>query len=113
MIFTLYALAEFSWEYISVSVKDQFCPPTGEEVTVIAPWWLAVPVQKTVDSEVTSITNPLQHLMFYGITGGNYTYPQVQVADQFLAQTLTLGDPAWTLGVPTLKLSWDGPYNYP
>ena len=51
--------------------------------------------------------------MFYGITGGNYTYPQVQVADQFLAQTLTLGDPAWTLGVPTLKLSWNGSYNYP
>jgi hypothetical protein len=113
LIFTLYALAELSSEYISVSVKDQFCPPTGEEVTITAPWWLAVAVQKTVDSEVTSIMNRLQHLMCYGITGGNHTYLQAQVADQFLAQTLTLGDPAWTLGVPTLNLSWDGPYNYP
>ena len=107
--FSVYEVLETSWEPIPVWVQDQFGPPTGEEVTVWSPYYFAVPVQKTVDSEVTAITNPLQHLVFYEIMGAEVSYPQVQVADQFLAQTLTLGEPAHMLGVPSLKLWWEGP----
>ena len=92
---------------IPATVKDQFCPHMGEEVTVyFTGLHLAVPVQITVDGEVTPIRNPLQHLVDYLVTGGNYSYPQVQVADQFLAQTLTLGEPVRALWVPSLKLDW-------
>jgi hypothetical protein len=91
---------------IPVVVKDQFCPPEGEAVTVWSAVEFFVPVQKTVGSEVTPITNPLAHLVFYEITGAQVSYPEVQVADQFLAQNLTLGLPAEMLGVPTLKLDF-------
>ena len=91
---------------IPVVVKDQFCPPEGEPVMVWSAVQFFVPVQKTVGSEVTPITNPLAHLLFYGITGAQVSYPEVQVANQFLAQTLTLGEPANKLGVPTLKLDF-------
>jgi hypothetical protein len=118
--FSVYGVVDSSWEPISVWVHDQFCPPpvppsppTGEEITVGVPHMFAVPVQKTVDSEVTAITNPLQHVLFYEITGAEFSYPQVQVADQFLAQTFTLGTPASMLGVPSLKTSWDGPFPWP
>jgi len=91
---------------IPVVVKDQFCPPEGEAVTVWSAVEFFVPVQKTVGSEVTPITNPLAHLVFYEITGAQVSYPEVQVANQFLAQNITLGKPANKLGVPTLKLDF-------
>jgi len=111
--FSVYFVQEIMWEPISVWVKDQFHPPNGgggEEVMVWAPYLFAVPVQKTMDSEVTPITNPLQHILFYDISGVEVTYPQVQVADQFLAQTLQLGNPAEMLGVPSLKTWYEGPF---
>ena len=86
-------------------VKDEFCPPTGEQVTVGPPIWFAVPVRKTVGTAVFPITNPLTHLVFYAISGAAYSNPSVLVDDQFHGQSLTLGEPAYLLGVPSLKLS--------
>ncbi len=93
-----------------VWVKDEFCSPSGEQVTVQNPIALAVPVRKTIGSEVTEITNQLTHLVFYSITGAQESWPWVLVDDQFLSQNLTLGEPAWMLGVPSLKLlAWPSP----
>jgi hypothetical protein len=54
---------------------------------------------------VFPITNPLTHLVFYAISGAAYSNPSVLVDDQFHGQSLTLGEPAYLLGVPSLKLS--------
>ena len=115
--FAVYQVKEIMWDERNVFIHDQFCPPPvppsppiGEEVTVWEPYLFAVPVQKTVDSEITPITNPLQHILFYDLTGAEYSYPQVQVADQFLEQTLMLDVPAFMLGVPSLKIWRDGPF---
>jgi Divergent InlB B-repeat domain len=103
--FLLYAVGA-PYEPTGVAVKDQFCPG-GETVSVGMPMMFGVPVQKTVGSEVTDIKNPLTHLVFYGITGAQCTWPWVLTNDQFLlGQNLTLGDPAGMLGVPSLKLEF-------
>ncbi|MDH4300020.1 MAG: hypothetical protein OEV54_05205, partial [Dehalococcoidia bacterium] len=88
-----------------VWVKDQFITnPSGDQVSTWEPHWFAVPAKKTVGTEVTDITNPLTHVVFYSLTGADYSWPSVQVDDQFLTQNLTLGAPAVMLGVPSLKL---------
>ena len=98
----------------TVLVRDEFSSPTGapDSVTVLEPYSFAVPVRKTVGTEVTDIKNPLTHLVFYHIIDAEESWPGVQVDDQFLTQNLTLGDPAWMLGVPSLKLNFipQGPY---
>jgi hypothetical protein len=91
-------------------VKDEFCLPAGEQVTVGPPVLLAVPVRKTHGTAVIDIKNPLTHLVFYGITGAEIARDWVLTNDQFLSgQNLTLGNSAYMLGVPSVKLSAEGP----
>lgn len=104
--FLIYTVDPGLYEPTPVWVKDQFCPPTGEPVTVLGPALLAVPVQKTNGLVVTPITNPLTHLVFYEISGAQYSYLEVLVQDQFLGQELHLGIPATMLVVPSLKLEF-------
>jgi len=104
--FLAYLVLQGPYLETPASVKDEFCPPEGEAVTVWSPVEFFVPVQKTHGAEVTDIKNPLAHLVFYEITGAQVSYPEVQVANQFFAKNLTLGEPANKLGVPTLKLDF-------
>jgi hypothetical protein len=107
--FLVYLVAPGPYLETPASVKDEFCPPEGEPVTVWSPIELFVPVQKTVvdTGEVTPIKNPLTHLLFYEITGAQVSKDWVLTQNQFLAQNLTLlGEPANKLGVPTLKLDF-------
>ena len=85
-----------------IGLADQF-GPEPDWVTVTEPVFFANPVQKDNKGIVTEIENPAAHLVFYKITGV-VSYPQVQVVDQFVEQTLYLGDP-YMLAVPSAKLS--------
>jgi len=104
--FLLYAVQPGPYEPTGVWVKDQFSSPTGDSVTVGPPLWFGVPVEKTHDTNVIQIKNPLTHLVFYGLGGAEVSYPKVQAADQFHTQNLTLGLPVYMLGVPSLKLEF-------
>jgi len=92
-------------EPIPVWVRDQFSPPSGGLVGVADPIYFAVPAEKTVGFDVTYITNPLTHLVFYDILGAEWPCPSVLVEDQFHEHTPILGASAYMLGVPSLKLS--------
>ena len=92
---------------VSVGLKDEF----GNDPSAVVGQAIlfANPVQKTLGTTVTNITHPDEHLVFYGISGCNASYQQVNVVNQFNAQTQTLNlgdDPAVLLGVPSEKLSF-------
>lgn len=113
--FSLYVVEPGPSLETSVSVKDQFTGEYYEMVTVTVPQLLAVPVKKTVGPDVTPITNPLTHVLFYNILGAEFDIDLVQVVDQFheMGWILPLGEPAYMLGVPSLKIWWDGPFPIP
>jgi hypothetical protein len=108
--FSLYYVEEWDWyEPIPVSLKDQFTGEEYESATVMEPHLLAVPVEKTVGPEVTPITNPLTHVLFYKLVDTVFSVPSVVVVDQFHDEewSLPLDGPSYMLGVPSLKIWWE------
>jgi len=104
--FLLYEVIEGPYfEDVVVGLNDQFSDIA--EGMVVAPRYFANPVQKTDDTGmVTEIVNTEAHLVFYEIIGGQYSYPQLLVVNQFGEQTFELGNPIF-LAAPSQKISWD------
>lgn len=92
---------------ITVNLNDQF---KEETVVVYEPIYFANPVQKTLNSEVTEIQNPDNHLVFYTIEGEPF-YKMTQTVDQFGEWTLYLDDPE-LLALPSQKLAWEQPFDH-
>jgi hypothetical protein len=86
---------------IVATLDDQFV--TGDEVQVLNAVWFCNPVQKTVGTGVTPITEPLNHLTLYPISVKE-TAParRVLISNQFGDQTITVTAPR-LLAVPTEK----------
>ncbi len=84
----------------SVTLSDQFL--AGDTRTVGAPVRFCNPVQKTFNSETTSITNLNAHLTMYALSPASGPSWTVNIANQFGNQTLSV-DPSTILAVPTQK----------
>jgi hypothetical protein len=84
-----------------VILHDQF---GSEGATVWAPILFANPVEKEHATDVTLISNPWEHLLFYEITGTEIDYDTVTVVNQFGPPTLGPFWAAEALAVPSLKL---------
>ena len=90
---------------ISVGLNDQF---SDEEVwfSLGQPIFFANPVQKVVDWDIiTPIENPEAHLVFYDISGQIYSYPPIQVFNQFGLQSYPVVWGPYYLATPSVKLS--------
>jgi hypothetical protein len=109
--FLVYEVMDWDNEPVEVIVDlwDQFTL-YNEGVGVYAPSLFATPVQKIHGSEVADIKNPDDHLLFYGINGGDFYLPELQIVNQFGPQSLTVDEadfPIPILGVPSVKISWE------
>ena len=88
---------------LTVGLNDQF--GYGEFVPG-QPVFFANPVQKVVDWDIiTPIENPEAHLVFYEIQGQIYSYPPIQVANQFGLQSYPVVWGPYIMAVPSVKLS--------
>lgn len=99
-------------EPVQVLLVDQFNWPEGEIVWRYEPEFFAIPVQKTDAGGTTAIKGD-EHLVFYGITGGEFYWYDLPINNQFGPQSLYV----WqsfedVLGVPSQKIYWEGPYPY-
>jgi hypothetical protein len=109
--FLVYEVIDWDNEPVEVIVDlwDQFTL-YNDDVGVYAPSLFATPVQKTHGSEVADIKNPDDHLLFYGINGGDFYLPELQIVNQFGPQSLTVDEtdfPIPILGVPSIKTAWE------
>ncbi len=87
---------------LTVGLNDQF---GHGEFAPGMPIYFANPVMKVVDHDViTPIENPEAHLVFYEILGQPYSYPPIQVTNQFGAMTSEVWGP-YLMAVPSVKLS--------
>jgi hypothetical protein len=90
-----------------VYLWDQF---TEQYANVYYPEFFAIPAQKIHGDVLTPIKDD-GHLVFYGITGGEFYTDDLPVVNQFGEQFLNVyqgeGD---FLGVPSDKIGWDGPW---
>jgi hypothetical protein len=90
---------------LSVGLNDQFgyeefVAPLGQAI------FFANPVQKVVDWDIiTPIENPEAHLVFYEILGQPYSYPPIQVFNQFGEQSYDVVWGPYIMAVPSVKLS--------
>ena len=99
--FLLYNIIEGPSVDVVVGLDDQL--GDQPEVLVTTPIAFGIPVQKTHDGVVTEIEDPESHLVFYEIEWGEFE-TQVQVVNQFGAQTLDMVGP-YLLAVPSEKVS--------
>jgi hypothetical protein len=99
--FLLYNVIKGPSVDVVVGLDDQF--GDQPEVLVTTPIAFGIPVQKTHDGVVTEIEDPEAHLVFYEIEWGEFE-TQVQVVNQFGAQTLDMVGP-YLLAVPSEKVS--------
>jgi hypothetical protein len=91
---------------VAVGLNDEF--GNDEKVMVEDAFMFANPVQKTVGTTVTPIEHPAEHLVFYEISGAKQHSPsEVVILNQFNLETLTLGDLAGALGVPSQKITFE------
>lgn len=90
---------------LNIGLNDQF---SYEEAlfSLGQPFYFANPVQKTdAAGMVTEIQNPPGHLVFYEIGGQPYSYPPIQVNNQFGPQSYPLVWGPYLLAAPSMKLS--------
>jgi len=104
--FLLYEVIQYmpdmNWQSL-IGLNDEF---GGQEFSGVAPIYFANPVRKTdASGMVTEIQNPDAHLVFYDIQGQYYTYPPVQVVNQFGEQYYPNVWGPYHLAVPSVKLS--------
>jgi hypothetical protein len=109
--FLVYEVINYDNEPVEVIVDlwDQFTL-YNNDVGVYAPSLFATPVQKIHGDQVTDIKNPDDHLLFYGINGGDFYLPGLQIVNQFGPQSLTVDEaefPIPLLGVPSIKTAWE------
>ena len=107
-------LVYFVYEYEiapgkSVNLWDQFI---WQETVVEYPEFLAVPTQKIHDDVVSDIKDD-EHLVFYYLSGGEFTTYSLPIMNQFGQQYLDLSQGDDLLGVPSEKIEWSGPYPLP
>jgi hypothetical protein len=110
-----YLVYEVYWQEYApkeVYIEDQFFFE-GAWTNAWAPAFLAVPAQKIHGPVTTPIKDDV-HLVFYGIAGidplNKYNLPVInQFGDQYLDVWEDEGN---YLGVPSQKISWEGPYPY-
>jgi hypothetical protein len=107
--FLVYDVIDYDYLYPEAQVYlwDQFTEQHAWVYPPYKPGYFAVPVQKTYKGEVTERVNPTEHLVFYGITGGEFD-TVVPVDNQFGPQLLYV----WQsfedlLGVPSEKIDWE------
>jgi len=85
-----------------VYLWDQFM---GQETVVYEPEFFAVPAQKIHDGVVTDIKDD-EHLVFYWLSGGEFTTKNLPIVNQFGQQYLDLLQNDDLLGVPSVKVDW-------
>ncbi|NWF77487.1 MAG: hypothetical protein HXY36_02670 [Chloroflexi bacterium] len=105
--FLVYAVINGPWADVSVGLEDEFGNDTS--VMVGQTFLFLNPVKKTIDTTVTEIAHPDDHLVFYIIYNTKVDGPQVTAVNQLSKdeQTLNLGEPATLLGVPSQKKAWE------
>ena len=92
-----------------VYLWDQFME---QETVVYEPEFFAVPAKKIHGDVVTDIKDD-EHLLFYWLSGGEFTAYDVPVVNQFGQQYLDLLQSDDLLGVPSDKIEWSGPFTAP
>jgi hypothetical protein len=92
-----------------VYLWDQFME---QETVVYEPEFFAVPAKKIHGDVVTDIKDD-EHLLFYWLSGGEFTTYDVPVVNQFGQQYLDLSQSDDLLGVPSDKIEWSGPFTPP
>ncbi len=104
--FLLYEVTEsVQMPDLNIGLNDQF---SYEEAlfSLGQPYYFANPVQKTDPTGmVTEIQNPLGHLVFYEVGGQPYSYPPIQVFNQFGLQNYPTVWGPYLLAAPSMKLS--------
>lgn len=104
--FLLYEVTEsVQMPDLNIGLNDQF---SYEEAlfSLGQPDYFANPVQKTDPTGmVTEIQNPLGHLVFYKVVGQPYSYPPIQVFNQFGLQNYPTVWGPYYLAAPSMKLS--------
>jgi hypothetical protein len=104
--FLLYEVTEsVQMPDLTVGLNDQF---SYEEAlfSLGQPVYFANPVRKTdATGMVTEIQNPLGHMVFYEIGGQPYSYPPIQVFNQFGLQNYPTVWGPYLLAAPSMKLS--------
>jgi len=103
--FLLYEVTEsVQMPDLNIGLNDQF---SYEEAlfSLGQPYYFANPVQKTDPTGmVTEIQNPLGHLVFYEVGGQPYSYPPIQVFNQFGLQNYATVWGPYLLAAPSTKL---------
>ena len=113
--FLVYEVLDYDYQYgnLQVFLHDQFIE---RPASVYEPFLFTIPVQKTDASGTTDIGD--EHLVFYGITGGDFVEEWLPVDNQFGPQALYVYEGYececdWygydILGVPSDKTDWE-PY---
>jgi hypothetical protein len=92
-----------------VYLKDQFM---GQETVVWEPEFFAVPAKKIHGDVVTDIKDD-KHLLFYWLSGGEFTWYNLPVVNQFGQQYLDVAQENDLLGVPSDKIEVSGPFPVP
>jgi hypothetical protein len=95
----LYSVEEAPYQEVSINLTDEF--GGAASVTVYDAAFFANPVRKTYKGEVTEIVNPDVYAAVYWMGGDDFE-TQIQVDNQFGAQTLDVYGPAF-LAVPSEK----------
>jgi hypothetical protein len=94
------------WNVIIDGLEDQFF--YQEDVGLTLPYYFANPVRKTdASGMVTEIQNPQTHLLFHTIMAQPYSFPPVQVVNQFGEQFYPNVWGPYLVAVPSVKLSWE------
>jgi len=104
--FLVYEVIDYVGSYPGwpVLLRDQF---TEQDTKVYEPILFANPVKKTHGTDVSPIKNPLDHLVFYWIDGGEFFNEWLPIDNQFDPQVLMVWqEEADLLAVPSVKIDW-------